>query len=84
MVNVEVRLTIIYNSGEKLRNAYTLSWDSGKKTFKTFIMDLLNTIQVTEDPGTLQSIVLNDIIVKGATDSEREEIDNFKKDAGIV
>lgn len=84
MVNIEVRLTIVQNSGDKLHNAYMLSWDSNKKTFETLIMDLLNTIQVTEDPGTLQSIVLNDIIVKDATYSEREEIDNFKKEAGIA
>lgn len=84
MSNIEIRLTILHTNGEKLRNAYKLSWDSSKKSFEVFIVDLMNTIQVTEEPGLLDSIVIDDIIVTDANKEETEEINLFKKDAGLA
>lgn len=83
MTRLSITVTLHFVDGNALPYTCNTEWDSEKMPFEDFMTLLMDTIHVTEAPDTLTSIEVKDIIVTEGGDSEKKEVNAFKKDNGI-
>lgn len=79
-INFCVYLQIVYKDNTKIDQSYTLEWDPEKNDFDTFMINLMETIAIGEEEGTLDKInILSIDIIKDNGLKEVSQIIEFKK-----
>ena len=78
--NFSLTVDIIYINKTSIRQTYSLDWNTMKKSFEQHMTDIMETLAVAEEPGTLDCINVISIIfddVKDIMDDDRTQIKEF-------
>lgn len=78
---------IIYNNKSSIRQTYELDWNTmKKKTFEQHMTDIMETLAVAEEPGTLNCINIISLLFEDAKHilpDDVAQIKEFIKDTKI-
>lgn len=81
MHKFSLTVNMVYNDNSTLQQTYRLDWDSNKKDFEKHMSDIMETLAVAEEPGTLDCIDILDIkFEKTLWGDDRIQVQNFVND----
>lgn len=80
MKNYKFTLTVdvVYTNKTDIRQSYNLDWDFNKKGFERHMTDIMSTIAIGEEPGTIDCINIISIEFKDRKNISKEHIDEIK------